>query len=461
VNIGVVSALLDNKNQFYGVLGMDITLENLKDYLEHIDVEHYGYLLLMDNEETILSSRDKSHLFQNFFTIYNYKFEFLPVEPKGFTILFDNNKRKYLIYRKSAALNWTIAFVITAERIDKQVRLFVYKIVFVLLLSLLFLSVLTILGLEFFVIRPLSIVNTSTKLIAETGDLDHRVQYQSRDEIGSLAASFNKMTIDLKRYIKQLSESIAASERMESELKIAHEIQMGILPKEFPPFPGKYQIDIHAALEPAKQVGGDLYDFFFTKEDQLYFTIGDVAGKGVAAAVFMSAVKTLIKATARSINKPENILSLVNTELSTGNDHGTFVTTFLGVMNIRTGEISYVNAGHNPPLILKQNGQATFLESERNIALGLNEDFTFKPNEYTLKPGETIFLYTDGVTEAFNKQDELYSAEKLQKELSNLDQDSAKGIVSCILNSVKAFSTDVPQSDDITIFALKYMYKEE
>jgi sigma-B regulation protein RsbU (phosphoserine phosphatase) len=234
---------------------------------------------------------------------------------------------------------------------------------------------------------------------------------------------------------------------------------MGILPSEFPPFPGKYQIDIYAALEPAKQVGGDLYDFFFLSEDQLCFTIGDVAGKGVAAAVFMSAVKTLIKATAKSINKPERILKLVNTELSIGNEHGTFVTVFLGMLNIKTGEMSYVNAGHNPPLILNQNNEAAFLESEKNIALGLNEDFSFKSDQYTFRPGEAILLYTDGVTEAFNKQDELYSAERLQAELSNLDQDSAKGIVSSILKSVKVFSTDVPQSDDITIFALRYMYE--
>lgn len=461
VNIGVVRALLDEHNRAYGVLGMDITLENLKKYIEQIKVEHNGYLLLLDNESTILASRDKSHLFQNIFEIYKDKFEIFKTDSEGYTVFFDNNKRKYLIYHRSPILDWTIAFVITAERIDKEVRYFVYKIVLALLLSLLFLSVLTILGLEVVVIQPLSIVNTSTQLIAETGDLDHRVQYQSRDEIGSLAKSFNKMTVDLIRYIKKLSDSIAAKERMDSELKIAHEIQMGILPKEFPLFPGKYQIDIHAALEPAKQVGGDLYDFFFTKEDQLYFTIGDVAGKGVAAAVFMSAVKALIKATAKTINRPEDILRLVNTELSIGNDHGTFVTVFLGVLNIKTGEISYVNAGHNPPLILQQDGEVTFLESEKNIALGLNEDFIFRSNRYTLRYGESIFLYTDGVTEAFNKRDELYSAERLQKELSNSNQDSAKDIVSSILKSVKSFSTDVPQSDDITIFALRYMYENK
>jgi sigma-B regulation protein RsbU (phosphoserine phosphatase) len=209
-------------------------------------------------------------------------------------------------------------------------------------------------------------------------------------------------------------------------------------------------------LEPAKQVGGDLYDFFLLSEDQLCFTIGDVSGKGVPAAVFMSAIKTLIKATAKTVDTPSTVLRIVNEQISRGNEHATFVTVFLGVLNVKTGEMCYTNAGHNSPLILRKDKKAEFLSAGKNMALGIDEEFHFKQDTVTLKPGEGIFLYTDGVAEAFNSKGELFSAERLQKDIADCQNNLSKELVSNILKNIQSFSKDVPHSDDINILAVRY-----
>ena len=191
-------------------------------------------------------------------------------------------------------------------------------------------------------------------------------------------------------------------------------------------------------------------------EDQLCFTIGDVSGKGVPAAVFMSAVKTLIKATAKTIDKPSTILRIVNEEISRGNEHATFVTVFLGLLDVRTGEMCYTNAGHNPPLMLRKDKNVEFLTGKKNMVLGIDEEFGFRQDTVTLKPGEGIFLYTDGVTEAFNSKGELFSAERLQKDIADCPNNLSKELALNILKNIQSFSTDVPQSDDITILTMRY-----
>lgn len=456
VNIGCVTALVDGAGNAYGVIGIDITLEGLADHIKDITVGKHGYLILIDEEETILASRNKSHVFQNITALCKDDIDEIGQKDKGYVFFSDNGVKNYLFFHRSPVLKWTIAFVIPTQEIDQQVTRFINYIILILIASLLILSVSTLLGLEKYVIKPLAGLNTAAQLIARTGNLNHRIEVKSKDEIGSLAASFNKMTQDLKKYVKQLTEATAAKERIESELKIAHDIQMGILPKEFPPYPGKYDVDIYAVLEPAKEVGGDLYDFFFIDEDRLCFVIGDVSGKGVPAAVFMSAAKTLIKATAKSIDKPGPIIEIVNEELTEGNEYGTFVTVFLGILNVRTGVFTYTNAGHNPPLIFSSDGKAEFLIGSKGIALGVFENFSFNHDLYKLRAGDGIFLYTDGVTEAFNKNDELYTAEKLKREITEKKFRTVKEVVHSILEGVKIFSEGAPQSDDITIMAIRY-----
>jgi serine phosphatase RsbU (regulator of sigma subunit) len=456
ISIGFVKALVGIEETPYGVVGIAITLSDLTEYVSKIELDYNGALFLLDEYGTIIASRDKSLLFTDLENYDSGLYEKVYKNNETFSIFEKDLKKRYAFFYTSPALDWKLGVSVPLEEIDRAVWNFVFKILFALFLALLLLSALTLMGLQRFVINPLKELNEGTNIIARTGDLNYQIEIKSRDEIGNLATSFNLMTKDLKKYVKQLAETTAARERIESELKIAHDIQMGILPKEFPSFKGEYEVDIYAVLEPAKQVGGDLYDFFLLSEDQLCFTIGDVSGKGVPAAVFMSAVKTLIKATAKTIDKPSSVLRIVNEEISRGNEHATFVTVFLGILNVKTGEMCYSNAGHNPPLILRKDKNTEFLSEGKNMALGIDEEFCFRHDTVTLKPGEGIFLYTDGVTEAFNSKGELFSAERLQKDIADYQNSLSKELVSNILKNIQSFAKNVPQSDDITILTVRY-----
>ncbi|MEA3280460.1 MAG: SpoIIE family protein phosphatase, partial [Thermodesulfobacteriota bacterium] len=282
---------------------------------------------------------------------------------------------------------------------------------------------------------------------------------KSGDEVGRLTHSFDYMKSSLKKYIEDLTKTTAAKERIESELKIAHDIQMGILPKIFPPFPDRRECDIYADIKPAKEVGGDLYDFFFLDDDHLCITIGDVSGKGVPASLFMAITITLIKAKAAKGLTPGKVLHRVNDDLSLDNPSLMFVTLFIGILNVRTGELEYCNGGHNPPYLIRADGTIKALEGTSGMALGVMEDFSYKSKKIVLQKGESVFLYTDGVTEAMNKKDELFSEKRLEEKLSVIKEKSVKEIVSGIMQEITAFSQGVEQSDDITMIALRFYGK--
>ena len=254
-----------------------------------------------------------------------------------------------------------------------------------------------------------------------------------------------------------LRQSIAARERMESELRIAHDIQMNIMPAEFPPFPDKPEIDIHAILKPAREVGGDFYDFFFISSDRLCLVVGDVSGKGVPAALFMSMVITYIRSIAKVFDKPDLILNDVNREVSRGNDSCTFVTVFLGILNIKTGELSYTNAGHNPPLKISMNNGVTLLDDANCPAIGMDDDYSFSRKTIMLQSLDMVCIYTDGVTEAFDEKRQMFSEERLIEEVSKHKEYTASKLANEVFQKVQSFSEKTSQADDITILNLRYL----
>jgi sigma-B regulation protein RsbU (phosphoserine phosphatase) len=274
--------------------------------------------------------------------------------------------------------------------------------------------------------------------------------------VGNLAESFVYMQNSLKRYIRDLTETTAAKERIESELKIAREIQMSIIPKIFPPFPDRPEFDIFAFIEPAKEVGGDLYDFFFIDDDHICFMIGDVSGKGVPASLFMAVTKTLFKANTSEGARPDEILTRLNNELARDNESCMFVTIFCGILNTKTGEVLYSSAGHNPPLVLCREKGVEYLGASGGVAVGAMEGLSFKTEKLVLHPGECLFMYTDGVTEAANLRDELFSEKRLLDDLSPLRDRPIKAIVSSLMEKIEDFSQGAPQADDITMMIIKY-----
>ncbi|MDD3364343.1 MAG: LytS/YhcK type 5TM receptor domain-containing protein [Syntrophomonas sp.] len=256
-------------------------------------------------------------------------------------------------------------------------------------------------------------------------------------------------------------ETQKTKELIESELTVAREIQMSIVPKIFPAFPGRPEFDLFAILEPAKEVGGDLYDFFLMDDNHLCFTVGDVSGKGVPASLFMAVTKTLIKAKADIKLGPDEILYQVNNELCEDNDSGMFVTEFLGILTISTGDITFSNGGHNIPYLLRKNGELEVLPKIPGMALGVMEDFPYVCASVQVREGDSLVMFTDGITEAMNPAGELFSEERLENALRGIGGRNARDEVNHILQTTRQFVNGANQSDDITILVIQYLYKKE
>ncbi len=244
---------------------------------------------------------------------------------------------------------------------------------------------------------------------------------------------------------------------LQQELDIATVIQTSILPKTFPPFPDRKEFDIFAKMIPAKEVGGDLYDFFLIDKYRLGVVIGDVSGKGIAAALLMAVCKTLLKATAYKGMPADAVLSEVNNILVEESPSNMFVTLFYGILDSRSGAFEYSNAGHNSPYLITYDKEVKQITDVGGLLLGAIKDVEYLSNVIMLKPGESLFLYTDGVTEAFNKDEEEFLEKRLEEILLNKYNFSTTDLVHQVFENVQTFSDGVEQSDDITCLALKYL----
>jgi PAS domain S-box-containing protein len=267
--------------------------------------------------------------------------------------------------------------------------------------------------------------------------------------------------IDITRR-KELERELAiANKRMGDELNIGREIQMSMIPLKFPPFPDHDEFSIYAALEPAREVGGDFYDYYFLDEEQFCFCIGDVSGKGVPAALFMAMAKTLIKSRAADDRSTASIITHVNDELSENNKSCMFVTLFAGILNVQTGELLYTNAGHNPPYIRRRDGTLQPLDQRHGPAVAAMEGMVYKEERESLEPGDLLFLYTDGVTEAMDVDHHLFSDDRLKDLLASLETNDADTAVDHAMSAVRAFEGEAEQADDITVLGLRYQGKPE
>ena len=280
-------------------------------------------------------------------------------------------------------------------------------------------------------------------------------------EVGDLARSYISMVDDIGAYMTNLQKVTAEQERINAELSLASSIQAHMLPCIFPAFPDRDEFDIYACMTPAKEVGGDFYDFFMVDDSHMAVVMADVSGKGVPAALFMVIAKTLIKNYTQSGVKPEEVFTAVNRLLCEGNDAGLFVTAWLGVLDLTTGKMTFVNAGHNPPLIKQNGGEFTCLKSRSGFVLAGMETTKYRQNEITIVPGDRLFLYTDGVTEATNSENKLYGEERLSVFMNSHFAEKAEEILHDLKSDIYAFQGEAPQFDDITMLMLDYKKKME
>ena len=275
-------------------------------------------------------------------------------------------------------------------------------------------------------------------------------------DLDDLSRTIEK-AIEQVRYIRESQQEHNQLESIKNDLAIAGEIQQTILPRSFPPFPELTEVvDIYASMTPAKDVGGDFYDFFQIDDERIGLVIADVAGKGVPASLFMAVSRTLLRATAlRGVSSAE-CLTYANKLLCKESLDSMFVTVFYGIYHYKTGMMDYTNAGHNPPYLLRGGRTVECLPVASNFVVGVFDDIEFESNTLTFGIGDTLLLYTDGVTEAFNDKREQFSESNLQDILASMhESSSAKEVVTSVLQSVKTFSGDYPQSDDITLLSLQ------
>lgn len=276
-------------------------------------------------------------------------------------------------------------------------------------------------------------------------------------ETAILAYDFDQMQQNLESHIEQLKVTQSARERAESELRIAGQIQETFLPAPFEPERFGQRLQLHATMKTAKQAGGDLFDYFELDDRHLFFAIGDVSGKGVPAAMFMSAVVVLLRSAAKLLREPSEIMRRVNEDLADRNESCTFVTLLIGVLDTQTGEVVFANGGHNPPRRIAADGVVSAIPVTTNVVVGVMPGKTFVRDTLVLLPGETLFLYTDGVTEAIDESDTLYGEERMDRRLSASPTGaSVAEVIQGIAEDVTAFSGACEQADDITMLALRY-----
>ena len=308
---------------------------------------------------------------------------------------------------------------------------------------------------------PLMKIRDNVRSFAENNAQhdDTLAQIKTGDEMEDLATDINNMEKDIVKYIDNIQTITAEKERISAELNVAAQIQSDMLPSEFPPFPDRKEFDIYATMAPAKVVGGDFYDFFFLDSDHLAIVMADVSGKGIPAALFMVNAKTSIKnRTLRGGNiSPSEVLFDVNNQLCEGNDAELFVTVWLGILELSTGRLVEANAGHEHPAIRRAGGEFELSKYRHSPAVATLPGLKFRENELRLNPGDSLFVYTDGVTEATNSEDKLFKTFRLLDSLNKEPDADAKRMCEIVSEEVDKFVGDAPQFDDITMLGFKYL----
>jgi len=452
---------VEGRRTLAGVVSVDVSLSYLQKIVSSIKVEDTGYGFLVSRNGTFITHPvQKLVMNESIFSIAEERDD-PALRNIGRNMVrgrskieafrdFKNKTSSFIRYAPIPSTGWSLGVVFPLDESMREIRNLT-RIVFILVLAGSIVMLAVVIMVSRSITRPLRVLVQKTDEVAK-GNLNFELSpIRAKDEVGRLTDSFISMRESLKRYISELTETTAAKERIESELKIAHAIQLSMVPKEFPPYPDRREIDICSMLMPARDVGGDFYDFMFIDDRQFLFVIGDVSGKGVPAALFMVKIQTLIRTVANEEKGPEEILRRANREFAVDNPTGTFVTVFCGILNVVTGELLYSNGGHNQPLIIRKDGEIAMITGAHNPAVGFYEDSIYTEDIVRLSAGDSIFMYTDGITEAFNAEGEMFGTERLDALATGLSGIPLKERVEKVIASVKKFAGNAPQSDDITV----------
>ncbi|MBR2760666.1 MAG: PP2C family protein-serine/threonine phosphatase [Solobacterium sp.] len=323
-------------------------------------------------------------------------------------------------------------------------------------------------GINRFLIRPINKLHKAAGAMVHhlEDDPEHtkefKVDVHTNDELEDLADAFTQMDLDLKEYIVRLKTVTSEKEKIRAELNVAAKIQKDMLPTKFPPFPEYHQFELYASMEPAREVGGDFYDFYLVDENHLALVIADVSDKGVPASLFMAISKKLIHQ--RAILGGETtseILSDINEVLCEGNDASQFVTVWIAIIDVRDGTAVVTNAGHEHPVLRRKDGRFELVKYRHSMALGIIPGIPMEEHEFAMSPGDSIFVYTDGVPDAVNPKSEQFGTDRLLEALNTVKSDDPKEMIDTVSNAIRGFVKDAPPFDDITMLAFTYYGPEK
>ena len=473
-------------DKLHGVVGMDLLIENLNDILKEINVGEDGYAMLISPDMMICAdgiTEENERDFENFLGSSSDDIlkGIINKENNVVETIIDN-KNVYAVYTPIGVSDWSIVSIIPQDKIiEPSVELsnkineisedaeavLNRNILLVIIIWFIVVAVLLVLIIKHIGTVADAISNPIMKLCSDiekigTGNLDYTSDIHTGDEVEILSQSFEKMTVELQNYIDNFEKVTSDKQRIETELSVAKQIQASVLPCIFPAFPARDDFDIFAVMTPAKEVGGDFYDFYLIGENKLGIIMADVSGKGVPAALFMMISKALIKNLALEGLEVNEIFETANNQLNENNDTFMFVTAFMAVINLETGVMDYVNAGHNPPLLRRADNSFEWLDMKKNCILAVMPEMKFEKQTIQLNKNDILFTYTDGVTEAVNTENNFYGEPKLYEELnkiSGIDTIDIDKIVSGISQTIDDFANGAPQADDITMLVFKYIGK--
>ena len=467
--ISCVAPFYDADDNFAGVVGMDIRMTDLHRSVIDINLGEEASAFLVDNTGDVIGSPEQlenGHGFESIYKESNPAHVAAKKIMSGEKGIYLTEDGIYYAYTPVKTADWKFCVEIPKSVVLKPVSAVTQNIQSTIIVFGFFFAIIILLVVAIVdrfskrLTDPLLALGRDVKTISG-GNLDYRAQVRCNDEIGDLAGEFNQMAASLKQYIHDFTAVVAEKERIGAELDIATHIQSSMLPCIFPAFPERKEIDIYATMNPAKEVGGDFYDFFMVDDRHLAIVMADVSGKGVPAALFMVIGKTLIKDHTQPGRNLGEVFTEVNNILCESNSEGLFITAFEGVLDMVTGEFRFVNAGHEMPYICKKDGNYEVYKIRAGFVLAGMEGIRYREGCVQLEPGDKIFQYTDGVTEATDSKNELYGMDRLTSILNRNVDKTPMELLPEVKKDIDTFVGDAPQFDDITMLCLEYKERME
>lgn len=454
--------IMDDDGKVFAVITADVSLEDLS--LNMFSIRPYpdSYSFIISRKGTYLSHPDKRVIMHG--TIFSRARQLgnealaicgrrMLTGEKGFFRSHLQGTDILACYAPLTRTGWSICSICPYGTVMAQLGSAFGMMALIMLCGLLMLS-LCIRILVKFTVRPIRQLTEATHQIAAGNFECPLPDINTKDDLRQLHDAFEHMQRSLLDYVQELKTTTQQKERIESELTIAHDIQMSIVPKVFSPFTACTNLELYASLKPAKEVGGDLYDFFI-RDGRLFFCVGDVSGKGIPASLVMAITSTLFRMTANSFDSPDIIVTKLNETIADNNEANMFVTMFVGVLDLHSGILSYCNAGHNPPLLMSPDGEGGYLKSRPNLPVGVMSGVKYETQRTSLHRCQSLLVYTDGLTEAENKRQELFGEQRASDASARYAACPVEDVVKNIQQELADFVDGAEQSDDMTMLCIR------